>query len=31
MLRAERDGTVKAVHTRHGESVNAKDLLVEFE
>ncbi|MDP1651441.1 MAG: pyruvate carboxylase [Rhodocyclaceae bacterium] len=30
MLKAERDGTVHAVHARHGESVNAKDLLVEF-
>jgi pyruvate carboxylase len=31
MLKAERDGTVKAIHCRHGERVNAKDLLVEFE
>lgn len=31
MLTAEREGVVKAVHCRHGESVNAKDLLVEFE
>ena len=31
MLRAERDGVVKAVHARHGEVVNAKDLLIEFE
>ncbi|WP_126446762.1 pyruvate carboxylase [Sulfuricystis multivorans] len=31
MLTAERDGVVKAVHCRHSESVNAKDLLVEFE
>ncbi|MFN4149020.1 MAG: biotin/lipoyl-containing protein, partial [Rhodocyclaceae bacterium] len=31
MLTAERDGVVKAVHCRHGEQVNAKDLLVEFE
>jgi pyruvate carboxylase len=31
MLTAERDGVVKAIHCRHGEAVNAKDLLVEFE
>jgi len=31
MLTAERDGVVKSVHARHGEAVNAKDLLVEFE
>lgn len=31
MLTAERDGVVKAIHARHGEPVNAKDLLVEFE
>ena len=31
MLTAERDAVVKAVHARHGETVNAKDLLVEFE
>jgi pyruvate carboxylase len=31
MLTAERDGTVKAIHCRHGEAINAKDLLVEFE
>jgi pyruvate carboxylase len=30
MLRADRDGTVEAVHVRHGESVDAKDLLLEF-
>ena len=30
MLTAERDGVVHAIHARHGESVNAKDLLVEF-
>lgn len=30
MLTAERDGLVHAIHARHGESVNAKDLLVEF-
>ena len=31
MLTAEHDGTVKAIHCRHGEAINAKDLLVEFE
>jgi pyruvate carboxylase len=31
MLTAERDGVVKAIHCRHGEAINAKDLLVEFE
>ncbi|MEW6292050.1 MAG: pyruvate carboxylase [Pseudomonadota bacterium] len=31
MLTAERAGVVKAIHCRHGEAVNAKDLLVEFE
>jgi pyruvate carboxylase len=31
MLKAERDGTVKVVHVRHGDAVNAKELLVEFE
>lgn len=31
MLTAERDGIIKAVHCRHGEQVNAKDLLIEFE
>jgi len=31
MLRAERDGTIKAIHARHGEHINAKDLLLEFE
>ncbi len=30
MLSAERDATVHAIHVRAGESVNAKDLLVEF-
>ncbi len=30
MLKAERDGTVRAIHARHGDSVSAKDLLVEF-
>lgn len=30
MLTAERDGLIQAIHARHGESVNAKDLLVEF-
>jgi pyruvate carboxylase len=31
MLTAEREGIIKAIHARHGENVNAKDLLVEFE
>jgi len=31
MLTAERDGVIHAIHARHGESVNAKDLLVEYE
>lgn len=31
MLTAERAGIVRALHCRHGEAVNAKDLLVEFE
>jgi pyruvate carboxylase len=31
MLTTERDGVVKAIHCRHGEAINAKDLLVEFE
>ena len=30
MLTAEQDGTIHAVHARHGETVNAKDLLIEF-
>ncbi len=30
MLTAERDGVVHTIHARHGESVNAKDLLIEF-
>lgn len=30
MLTAEREGVIHAIHARHGESVNAKDLLVEF-
>jgi len=30
MLTAEQDGTVHAVHVRHGEAVNAKDLLIEY-
>jgi pyruvate carboxylase len=29
-LSAERDATVKAVHVRPGETVNAKDLLIEL-
>ncbi|MDP2752520.1 MAG: pyruvate carboxylase [Rhodocyclaceae bacterium] len=31
MLTAERDATVKVVHVRHGENVNAKDLLIELD
>jgi pyruvate carboxylase len=31
MLTAERDGVVKALHCRHGDAVDAKDLLLEFE
>ncbi len=30
MLTAEREGVIHAIHARHGESINAKDLLVEF-
>ncbi len=30
MLTAERDAVVAAIHTRPGEAVNAKDLLLEF-
>ncbi len=30
MLTAEQDGVIHAIHARHGESVNAKDLLMEF-
>jgi biotin carboxyl carrier protein len=30
MLTAEQEGVIHAIHARHGESVNAKDLLVEF-
>jgi pyruvate carboxylase len=30
MLSAERDGTVHAIHVRTGETVNAKDLLIEL-
>ena len=29
-IRAERDGTIKAVHVRTGETIAARDLLVEF-
>ena len=29
-IRAERAGTVKQLHTKHGAQVDAKDLLVEF-
>ena len=31
MLTAAADGVVRAIHVRHGERVDAKDLLVEFE
>ncbi|MFZ1537725.1 MAG: biotin/lipoyl-containing protein, partial [Chromatiaceae bacterium] len=30
MLTAEREGVIHAIHARHGESINTKDLLVEF-
>ncbi|MGN7871841.1 biotin/lipoyl-containing protein, partial [Paracoccus sp. 22332] len=30
-LHADRDGTIKAVHVRPGEQIDAKDLLVEVE
>lgn len=30
MLRAERDGAIKAIHVKPGEAVAAKDLLLEF-
>lgn len=30
MLSAERDATVHAVHVRSGETINAKDLLLEL-
>ena len=30
-LHADRDGTIKAVHVAQGASIDAKDLLVEFE
>jgi pyruvate carboxylase len=30
MLGAERDATVHAIHVRTGETVNAKDLLLEL-
>jgi pyruvate carboxylase len=30
VIRAERDGTVKAVHVKHGDAVAAKDLLLEL-
>ena len=29
-VRAERDGVVRAVHVKGGETVSARDLLVEF-
>jgi len=31
MLRAERDASVKQVYAKPGQSVTAKDLLVELE
>jgi pyruvate carboxylase len=30
MLTAERDATVHSIHVRTGETVNAKDLLLEL-
>jgi pyruvate carboxylase len=30
MLTAERDATVHAIHVRSGETINAKDLLIEL-
>jgi pyruvate carboxylase len=30
MLTAERDATVHALHVRAGETINAKDLLLEL-
>ena len=30
MLRAERDGSIKAIHVKLGDAVAAKDLLLEF-
>jgi len=30
-LTAERDATVKSVHVRPGEVINAKDLLIELD
>jgi pyruvate carboxylase len=30
MLLAERDATVHAIHVRAGETINARDLLVEL-
>ncbi|SNR75002.1 hypothetical protein, partial [Paracoccus sediminis] len=30
-LHADRDGTVKAIHVKPGEQIDAKDLLVEVE
>jgi biotin carboxyl carrier protein len=29
-VRAERDGVVRSVHVRTGETIAARDLLVEF-
>nr|WP_241095106.1 biotin/lipoyl-containing protein [Marinicauda algicola] len=31
VLRAERDGTVKSIHAKAGDSVAADELLIEFE
>lgn len=31
VLTAERDGTVRALHVRPGETINAKELLLELE
>jgi pyruvate carboxylase len=30
MLSAERDATIQAIHVRAGETINAKDLLIEL-
>jgi pyruvate carboxylase len=30
MLTADRDATVHAIHVRAGETINAKDLLIEL-
>jgi pyruvate carboxylase len=31
MIRAERDGIVKAIHVKTGKTVSAKDLLLEYQ